>query len=676
MTKRIFTGWYLIDAFKSIITCFVTILFLSPFLLSAQTDTALILKDVKVISSSLPKVQTITPVQNITAADFKRYSAFNVADAVRNFSGVNIRDYGGIGGLKTISVRSLGANHTGIQFDGIQVTDSQNGQVDLGKISLENVEAISLYNGQPDEICLPARSFASASILVIRSIRPNLGQDKPYSISMGMKTGSFGLFNPSLLWQQRINNRWSFSVSGNYQQANGRYKYKVEGDGSDTLATRSNADLSAIQSDASVFWSKSDSNRLHIRMNYYYSDRGLPGAVVYYNPYSSQHLWNRDLFIQSGYDKKWKSGLHLLLNGKYSRNYLRYLDPEYLNTAGELDQRYTQTEYYQSAALAFNPVKKLEVSWSSDFNLNKLNANLYNYSYPTRYTYLNVLAARLNTGTVSIQGNILNTHIQEQVKNGASAPSRTVWSPSLSATFTPAGSSGLMLRAFYKDIFRNPTFNDLYYTRIGSRSLNPEFAKQVNLGVTYNKAFPHRLNYITFTTDVYYNSVKDKIIAIPTKDLFTWTMLNLGKVDIRGLDAGLKTMLTIDKEIRFSVSGNYTFQEAVDVTNRSSSVYLDQIPYTPKHTLALNGGLRNSRFGLYYNQIISSSRYYLSENLPQNYVPGFAVADVSAVYNFKTGRLPVNLSAEFNNIFDRSYAFIRSFPMPGRSVRFSFQITI
>ena len=104
---------------------------LLPAVLFAQKDTTKKLKDVNISTSSLPQLQTIVPSQQITSNDFERYSAINVADAIRDFPGVIIKDYGGIGGLKTVSVRGLGANHTAVLYDGVQINDAENGQVDL-----------------------------------------------------------------------------------------------------------------------------------------------------------------------------------------------------------------------------------------------------------------------------------------------------------------------------------------------------------------------------------------------------------------------------------------------------------------------------------------------------------------------------------------------------------------
>lgn len=641
----------------------------------AQTSEKNTLKEVKVKGQTVTK-QGLTPSQKVTSLDFKRYSASNVADAIRNLSGVNIKDYGGIGGLKTVSVRSLGANHTGVFYDGIQMNDAQNGQVDLGRLSLNNLEEIVLYNGQPDILLLPARAYASASVLMITPLKPAADSLKPTQITAGIKTGSFGLFEPMLQWDQFISSKWSYKINAFNTHADGRYKYKVDGDGSTEKATRENTDITALQTDAAVYYSDKDSGNFNLRLNYYKSERGLPGAVVFYNDYAAQRLWNEDVFIQSRYEKKWNSSLQLLLNAKLSQSYTRYLDPDYLNIEGELDQRYKQKEYYLSAAVAYQPLSGLELSYATDGAVNQLKTNLYQFAYPTRLTILQSVAGKYTIGRSEFQANLLHTSVKEWVDGGTAAPSKSILSPTVMYSVNPFADPGLQLRAFYKDIFRNPTFNDLYYTRIGSVNLKPEYVKQYNLGATLSKTYTGKLTYFTLTADAYYNNVKDKIIAVPNKDIFSWSMRNLGKVDIRGLDLSAKTRYQLSENWAALLSLNYTYQTAVDVTDRKSSVYLDQIPYTPEHTGAFNFGVTNKNISVFFNQVLSSHRYYLSENLPEYRVPGFSVSDLSFSWMFKYAGLPVSSSLEVNNLFNAQYAFIRSFPMPGRSVRLSLKVTI
>jgi vitamin B12 transporter len=650
--------------------------FALPVAVFAQTDTAKKLKEVKVKTSPLPQIQTITPSQQISAGDFVHYNAFDVADAIRNFTGVILKDYGGIGGLKTVSVRGLSANHTAVLYDGVQISDAENGQVDLSKLNLNNVQEITLYNGQPPSICMPARSFASSSILSIKTIKPALNADKPYLITAGIKGGSFGLINPYVQWQQRINNNWSFIVNSYLENANGHYKYKTIGSGADSVRTRNNADISAQQIDGALYWAKSDSNKFNLHVNYYNSDRGLPGAVILYSPaISRQRLWNQDFFTQAGYERIWGNGLHLLINTKVSQLYLRYLDPDYLNTAGRLDQRFTQREFYQSAALAYHFTSNWEVSYATDIAVNNLDANTVNFTFPTRLTFLNVLASNLTLGKLRIQGSLLNTNITETVKLGKAAPERNIFSPTLMATLQPFENSNFQLRAFYKSIFRNPTFDDLYYGGIGNPNLKPEFTKQFDLGATYTKALNGFFNYIAITVDAYYNNVTNKIVFIP-KDAFNGSIQNFGKVDIKGFDVGLKTRANIAEGWKGTLSVNYSYQQALNVTDPTSSIYLNQLPYTPKNTVSLNAGIDYNHVGIYYNQVISSSRYYTNDNLPADYIPGYAISDASVVYRFLVKGKPVMASAEVNNLFSRNYFVVQSYPMPGRSFRLSFQITI
>lgn len=648
--------------------------------LKAQQDTSKKLKEVNVTSSTIPKVQTIVPVQQISNADFSHYAALSVADIAGNFAGVNVKDYGGIGGLKTISVRSMGATHTGVQYDGVILNDAQNGQIDLGKFSLYNVQSVTLYNGQAPNIVQPARSFASASILDIKTTRPQLSAAKPYQVSLGGNGGSFGLLNPYLQWQQRVSKQWSFVLNANYTYANGQYKYKETGDGSDTLATRKNSDIKALQTDGALYWAKSDSNKFKVQFNYYNSDRGLPGPVIYYTTQSSQRLQNHDLLVQSAYEYTAKSSFHFLLNSKYSQNYLHYTDPDFLNNVGGINEHYMQHEFYQSASIGYHVLKNWEVSYSSDASLTNLFSdvytNYYQYAFPTRFSLFNALATDLILNRWHFQGNLLNTYITDKVRNGTSAGSKSAFTPSISASFQPFQNSGFQLRAFYKDIFRNPTFAEQYYYAIRPRTLNPERTKQYDLGITYQKSFDGFWHDIAVTADGYYNNVHNKIIYVPARSPETPSVVNLGKVDIKGLDVTVKTDFIPAVNWLGTLSANYTYQQALDVTDPSDSFYKNQIPYTPRSLVNLNAGMSYKNLGLYYNGTFSSSRYYVSNNVPQYYLPAYSVSNASLVYRFFAGKLPANASFEANNLFDERYVVVYSYPMPGRSYRLSFQITI
>ena len=139
-----------------------------------------------------------------------------------------------------------------------------------------------------------------ASILAITTVKPNLSIDKPYLITAGINGGSFGLINPYLQWQQRLSDTWSFIVNSYSENANGLYNYTLNNGSINTEQTRVGADINAQQIDASLYWTKTDSNKLNFHVNYYNSDRGLPIAVILRTPPpTGQRLWNQDFSFTS-----------------------------------------------------------------------------------------------------------------------------------------------------------------------------------------------------------------------------------------------------------------------------------------------------------------------------------------------------------------------------------------
>ena len=148
------------------------------------------------------EVRSTTPEQIFSKEELKNLHALQVSDAIKHFAGVTVKDYGGIGGLKTVSIRSLGAQHTAVAYDGITISDCQTGQIDIGRFSLNNVDRLSLHNGQGDNIFQPARTFASAGLLNIQTPTPYFSAHKQTNIAAEFKTGSWGLVNPSLLLER------------------------------------------------------------------------------------------------------------------------------------------------------------------------------------------------------------------------------------------------------------------------------------------------------------------------------------------------------------------------------------------------------------------------------------------------------------------------------------------
>lgn len=648
---------------------------------TTQTDSTRIrhLKqvDVRAVKTDLRNTSP-TPVQILKGEQLQRLNSFSVADAMRFFTGVQLKDYGGVGGLKTVNVRSLGTNHVAVFYDGVQLGNAQNGQVDLGRFSLDNIEEIDLYNGQRSEIFQSAKSFSAASAIYLQSAKPRFEPGERTHIRFNYKTGSMGLVNPSVLWQQKINDKISSSVSAEWIKSNGRYKFRYTNGVYDTTAVRNNSDIEAYRVEAGLRGNTVDSATWAIKGYSYISNRGLPGAIVANKFNYSQRQWDRDQFIQANYESNVRNRYSFKAIAKYSENYERYLDPEFVTTTGFLDNRFYQHELYASVANRYHILSVWDVALSADFQLNNLDANLYRFPYPTRYTELVSLASQLKLGRLNLQASLLGTFVNDKVKEYTGAGRKTAYTPTVTAGWRVLNNGDLMLRAFYKNIFRLPTFNDLYYTLIGNTQLKPEYAKQYDVGFTYNHQFKKRLlQQLSVQADVYYNQVNDKIVAIPGLNLFRWVMYNVGDVHIKGAELNVQSGWHVADEVVVTAGLNYTYQQAF--YKDGGITYRYNIPYVPMHSGSFTLGADYRRFQFNYSYIYTGLRYNeLSDDTNHGYntVTPWYTHDLSAGYLAKIYRHKTRFGIEVNNLLNQDREIISNFPMPRRFYRFKISYNI
>lgn len=665
-----------------ILSLFTTLPAISQSRVRHQTslsDTLLKLKEVTIYSNRMQK--KMSPVQILSGKELEKLNVYSVADALRYFSGVQIKDYGGIGGLKTVNIRSMGSHHVGVFYDGIELGNAQNGVVDLGRFSLDNMEVISLYNGQKSAIFQPAKDYSSASAIYMQTRKPPFKGEKKNNLNIGVKGGSFSTINPSLLWEHRFNERISSSISTEYMYTSGRYKFTyAKKDGYDTTAVRQNGDVRMLRLE-NAFFGKVPKGEWKAKAYLYNSERGYPGAAVREEPGKFRHQdrqWDTNLFVQGSFQNYFKPWYSLLANGKYAYDYLHYLsDPRLDVTTMYVDNHYRQQEIYASAAHLFTIYPWWRMSLSNDFQWNALRADLIDFVYPTRNTILTSAATSFDFNRLMLQASLLYTHVDDNTRTkGANAGTKNKYTPSVIATWQPLTKLPLNVRAFYKKVFRMPTLNDLYYTFIGNKDLKPEYTTQYDVGITFSHTWNnHWLKSLDLQIDGYYNEVDDKIIAMPTSNQFRWTMINLGHVEIRGLDAAIRGEWGFGK-VELSTLFNYTYQKAQDFTDPTSEWYGGQIPYIPWHggSIILNGSYQT--WSCNYSFIYTGERYEAVANIPENYAQPWYTHDFSLSKTFQWGKTGIRVTAEINNIFNQQYEVVQCYPMPGTSFKIKLNVML
>lgn len=635
------------------------------------------LRELVVTARKMPA--EIIPAQTLSGDELKRLNSNSVADALRYFSGVQVKDYGGVGGIKTVNIRSMGTNHTGVVYDGVELGNAQNGQIDLGQFSLDNMETLSLYNGQKSNILQPAKDFGSAGTIYMRTRTPVFGPSQFYRVRATVRTGSFDLINPSALFEVKLSDNVRASLSTEWVNSSGKYKFRyrrVAPSGElayDTTAVRANGDINATRIELNTFGNLKNGS-WSAKAYTYNSERGIPGAIVNNVWRRGERVWDSNSFAQArytGYFGKFST----LNNIKYAFYRTHYVNND--DKQIKIDNLYKQKELYLSSANEYEISSCWKVSVSYDLMWNDLHADMYGFAKPTRISQYLSGATALNLPRFKVQASALGTFINDRVAGAKQPRSKKVFTPAVFVMANPLRNSDLSIRAFFKRSFRMPTFNDLYYADMGNSALAPERVTQYNIGPAYNHSFTHSVvKSVHLNADIYYNLVKDKIVAYPKGQQFRWTMLNLGRVDIKGIDITARADFEPVKHFFVTVRGQYTYQKAIDVTNPADNFYRHQIPYIPHHSGSAVLNLQWRGWGANYSWIYVGERYNQQENIRYNYTQPWYTSDISLSKDFRFGNVDMRALIEVNNLLNQDYDVILNYPMPKRNYRFTITVEI
>ena len=315
---------------------------------------------------------------------------------------------------------------------------------------------------------------------------------------------------------------------------------------------------------------------------FYQSERGLPGATIYYNLTNFPRSAFGTTRFHAGSLPAWifaemgNSGKRV----KYNRGYLRYLDPVVLNSDGKTENTYTQNEIYGSVSTLFRAFENISFSASSDISGNTLDAAGSGFASPSRLSWLTVLAGKY--------------------------VSNRCWPPRVCFTLTltsrrkqatpPKISENFRRISVYRWNHLQPPICDFgHFTRISFGFL-PSMICTIHALVirTWNPRTPnssiwgdlhHHFQWViavfSVTADAYHNRIDNKIVAYPTKISSNGPcLITAGLISTDWIFTG--SGLQDCKGYNLIAGGSYTYQRALNVTNPDDRDYNQQIPYTPR----------------------------------------------------------------------------------------------
>ncbi|NHZ84388.1 MAG: TonB-dependent receptor [Planctomycetia bacterium] len=597
-------------------------------------------------------------VNVVDAQELELKNPQNLAEALQNVPGVNIKDYGGLGNTKSISLRGSSNSQVLILLDGQRINSPQSGSVDLSQISLEGIEKIEVVRGGNSALY---GSDAIGGVINIISKKPDIDE---LGIAGDIKTGiaSFGTYSIAPSLRFNIKNT-SITTTYKYLSSDGEFSYT---DNYGKVAKRVNSDI--ISRDYYVglirkFGDPHYQRNLSLTFKHYYSAQGAPGTIEPY--YYDARMWNRNNKISAVFTGKVFNLFHnFRVQSYYYDSWYKYKNDE---TAGGILSEFTTQTYGNEIQLSSVIGPQVSLTYGSGLRYDQ-NNDIITKSMNKQISYYLFV---VNESVISINSLLQTISFVPSLRYDTDSKYMNhIVSPKFGAIFNfgEIWKSSLKLNAGKS--YRAPTFNDLYWPEdawtVGNPDLEPEYGTDWDIGIRLQYPI---LGGIYFESSYFESNMTNLIIW---QQIDKWIPLNVDKSRNSGIENSLKIAIIKDY---LDLSANYMYLNTRNLSE-SPATYNKILVYRPKHTVNVSATLTLKSIQLNYQYSYNSRRFTDASNTWGNSLASYSVSDITVNCNIKMMKTKMDYSFQIKNIFNNEYRVIKNMPVPGREYRLSMKVSI
>jgi outer membrane cobalamin receptor len=623
---------------------------------STRVDTTKVVRvpEVHVNAESIvPAVTRATqPVAIVSRAQIEAAGAADLADAVTFAPGVFVKQYGGVGGLRTISMRGTSAQQSVLLIDGVRYRGSSTDAFDLGDIPADMLDRVEVVRGGN------AALYGANALGGVVNIITRPPGDRPLTMSARAGIGSFGEETLGLAATASAS-RHAWNASVHATTTSGDYPFSFNEYGATSTVRRENADFTNLFGRAGWSYRDSDGVRLAIDAQGFRSERGVPGAVVQGNREQLHaRLDEGDLFTAARFSWErdaWTFGA--TASGR--ANSMHYSDPdERLLGPDGIDTRFDEHELNGTlrARRQVGDVGVIEGSTDIAYaSLRGDNLDPSAGSFVHRAQWSGALSSNW-----FIEHALLGWEmaIDAGIRGDIFSDLDPALSPSLGMLWRIA-STPLRVRARAAWSYRAPSFTEQYYLNYGNRDLRPERSLSIDAGGTYELE-----EGIALEAALFLISTRDQILSVPRSPV-SWSAANIARVLSRGMELGAAGTL-FDGLI--SLNASYTLMRAEDRSEGPTKGSL--LPYAPQELVNSIIDLHLGHIAIGASWEYVSHRFTLASNEYASSLPHYLVAGASVASRWAIGDVDLDARLECSNLFNADYQVVRGYPMPGRAFRF------
>jgi Outer membrane cobalamin receptor protein len=601
-------------------------------------------------------------VRLISSEEIQRVNGTTAADILQIIDGVNIRDYGATGGVKTISTRGLLSANVTILLDGNPINDQQNGIVDLALLPLSSIDRVEFVSGGAS-----ALYGGNAMGGVVNLITRKASQDLHASVKGGI--GSFGARNGAFELGERFD---SIGMIAGISQESGNDDFPFlyhRINAADTTLNRINADYKRTLAYWNGDYRPSNDITVNSFVHYVKFERGVPGSL----PYPSADARQSDEAFRAalGVTLHLEQNFSATLNGSYNHNIEIYREPSSMT-----DLSYTSQQWMLNAQCEWKPISWDRVVGGAEYGENTLDANGISGSNFYGTLYLDTLvmsplriqesAYLSNECTLQNESDWFDRVVLYQTlrEDYYSDVKDDAFSPKLGANIRINKQYNVHIRSSWGQDFRVPTFNDLYYPNYNNPNLSPERSTAFDVGVLGSIDQTGRQ-----TLEITYFNIaaKDKIVN------GTFGPYNIGQAENSGLEVRYDYH-SIDNH--FDAYAGFSFVDArkKDRISETDSTYNKYLSFVPLASGVFGISFETEIGRVSINEIYTGLRYVDYDNVNSSFLPAYAITNVNFSKTFPLSSTKLAVRCVFQNVFDVDYQSYPGYPMPGRSVRVSAEV--
>lgn len=596
---------------------------------------------------------------------YKKSTFTNVGDLIKAETNLFIKDYGGVSGIKSISMRGLSSENTIVLFNEAAINDIRTGMFDFSLISPLSINKIEVNSNNSGEY----GHFGSGGIIKLSSGFNNYDN----KLILGVKGNTD--FYRSLFFNIKQNSN-NFSVAVNFERSysSNNYKYIFE----DFELRRKNSFFSKSFINTNIEY-RTNKNVFNFYSHLNYLKNGIPGFVVTNNTQSSFASNSSKMFFTVLNNTHiLTDDLLLLTNISYNHQNLLLNDPlkqifsnktsqnSILNeSSGFIKARYALNNFVLLLGyeLNYSTLKnELPTELNSTININRISNKIFgsfNYSIKLE-PYLSKFDLSAAVGYDNYSEKLLGNN-----KND-------LFSYQTGISFSLLELPNLNFNASYSKSKRAPSFNEQFYSSLYNiKYLNNEFYEGYDFTINYGYGSKNKFRF----SATYYNLIsKDKIIWIPTRQALQ-TPKNYGHIRYNGFEINTNSSFFNDA-LTFSVFYNYNNALSKSKMFTGDFSYNKQLVYVPKERLSVNGSLNYKNFNFTVYNTFVGERFYSSDNDSKNSLKPYYVCDMSLSYTFNMFNIGNTISLSLFNLFNKSYFVIQSYPMPLRNLSLTYIMEI